>query len=171
MPRFKMKVKVKSELKGLKELGRKLSKQKDMIAEVGHFDAKQHSSETEETIAGISLINQQGTDRIPSRPYMLMAITSPAYVKEHNRVVMRIAKGESTISKELPKLGRFLRDVMMGVIQVGGPGFESNSPETVARKGSSRPLIDTTTLVNDIESRLVKDVSRKKQKGLNKAIL
>lgn len=151
-------------MKGLQKLKKTLGKQKSQIAEVGHFDNKQHFIGDEISIASVSLLNQLGTDKIPARPYMEVALKSPVFVKAYNNSVMRIAKNKSTIAKELPKLARLLRDIMMGVIQ-SNPWSKQNSPQTVERKGFNHPLIETATMVNDIEFRLIKDVGRKRTKG------
>lgn len=167
MPSFRVSTKIKMDTKGLTKLGRRLNKQKSMVVEVGHFGGKQHL-DSEDTIASISLINQQGNRKIPARPYMLMAISSAAFVKEYNKSLKLITEGNSSIAVELPKLGQVLKEVTIGVLEVGGPGFPPNSPATIAAKEGDRPLIDTGTMVSDIRSRLVRDSGRKKQKGLNK---
>ena len=172
MPSFKTKVKIKFDDKGLKDIGKKLHKQKDMVVDVGHFDGKIHDEEAKRTIADTSLANQQGFTtgngkEVPARPYMQIALESPAFMKEYEKVVMAIAKGNTTIAKELPKLGRLLRDIMMGVIQTSF-NIAPNSPVTIALKGSDTPLIHTATLVNDIESRLSRDVGRRRDRGINK---
>jgi len=164
LPSFKVNVKIKSDMKGLHKLRKTLGKQKSQIAEVGHFDNKQHYIGDEISIASISLLNQVGTSKIPPRPYMQVALESPVFIKAYNKAVMNIAKNRTTIAKELPKLGRLLRDIMMGVIQ-SNPWAKQNSLETVNRKGFNHPLIETATMVNDIEFRLVKDVGRKRTKG------
>ena len=116
MPSIRTSIKIKENLKGLKKLGKKLITQKDMVAEVGHFDGHPHPFDTNgETIAGISLMNQQGTSSIPARPYMEVALESPVFVKAWNEAVMKIAFKETTVGKtgkvrsvtiasELPKL-------------------------------------------------------------------
>lgn len=171
MPSFKITTKIKSDLKGLTKLKKSLSRQKDAIVEVGHFDGNPHPTGNGMTIADVSLINQQGNSRIPSRPYMLMAVSNPAYLKEHAKSGIRIAKGDSTIKTELRLLGKVLVDEMINVIRAGGPGFAPNSPTTVAAKGHSLPLIDSFALMKDIKSRAVTDPSRKKLKGLNKVAI
>lgn len=168
MPSFKVKTKIKSDFKDFHKLTQKLLKQNGSIADVGHFDGKPHPFGKGETFAEISLINQQANEHSPARPYMVKALESPVFVKEYNKAVMRIAEGKSTIAKELPKLATLLKEVMMGVIQVAGPGFARNSPETIERKGRDEPLIDTANLVNDIEIRLTKSVSIVNDVGIDK---
>lgn len=184
MPSIRISLKITENLKGLKKLGKKLATQKDAVAEVGHFDGHPHPFDTNgETIAAISLMQQQGFRlpngrKVPARPYMLIALESPAFVKAYNEAVMKIAFGETrvsktgkvrsvTISSELPKLARLLREVTMGVIQTSF-GLTRNSDITIARKGFDHPLVETGNLVNDIEFKLSKDVGRRRDRGLNK---
>lgn len=183
MPSIRVSVKIKENLKGLKRLGKKLHEQKDMLAEVGHFDGHPHPFDTGgETIAGISLMQQQGFrlpngSRVPARPYMLIALESPAFIKAYNNTVMKVAFGEAKVSKtgrvknvtiksELPKLAKLLKELTMGVIQTS-LGLTRNSPITIATKGFDKPLVETGNLVNDIEFKLSKDVSRRRKRGLN----
>tara|TARA_R110000803_G_scaffold13482_1_gene37867 strand:- start:15804 stop:16352 length:549 start_codon:yes stop_codon:yes gene_type:complete len=179
MPSIRFSIKTKENLKGLRHLGERLKKQKDMVAEVGHFGGKAHPFDTGgATIAGISLINQQGNSKIPARPYMVLALESPVFKKAWEKAVYGIAFGETTVGKsgqvrgvtissELPKLGRILRDIMMGIIQTN-PWMKGNSAATIAKKGFDHPLIETANLVNDLESRISKDVGRRRDRGLNK---
>ena len=184
MPSIKTTVKIKENFKGLNKMVKDLKKQKDSVAEVGHFDGKPHPFDTSGiTIAAISWLQQKGFDlpngrKVPSRPYMEIALESPAFVKAWNKAVMKIAFKETrvskngkvrgvTISSELPKLAKLLRDIMMGVIQTSF-GLDKNSDMTIALKGFDHPLIETGNLVNDIESRLSKEVGRRRDRGLNK---
>lgn len=165
MPSFKTNVNLKMDTKGLALLRKRLVSQKSQIVEVGHFDGKQHYiSSTPITIAEISVINQLGTQKIPKRNYMRKAMESRAFVKRYNLAITKILVGKSTIAKELPKLGRYLRDIMMGVIQQNDWDVQ-NSAETIRNKGFNHPLIHTGTLVNDIEFRMINDVGRKRKKG------
>nr|NIQ05155.1 hypothetical protein [Candidatus Korarchaeota archaeon] len=147
MPRIRPTVKIKSDLKGLTKLRNVVKKQASMVADVGHFGNKQHN-EDNESIAEISLINQQGTSKIPARPYMLIALESPAFLKEYNKSVERVATGKSTITKELSNLSDALKQIMIGVIETSF-NLVPNAPITIELKGSNRPLIDTGTLVSD----------------------
>jgi len=165
MPRFKTTVKIKSDLKGLKNLSKRLQKDQSLLAEVGHFGAKPHPTRVGNTIAGVSLINQMGYTAengrvVPARPYMTIALQSLAYLKRYEQAVERIAISKSTIAVELPKLGKFLEEIMAGVI-VASLGLAKIAQATIDKKGFDHPLMETGTLVNDIQSRIVNDVSRR----------
>tara|TARA_R110000823_G_scaffold261418_10_gene382208 strand:- start:12934 stop:13446 length:513 start_codon:yes stop_codon:yes gene_type:complete len=166
MPSIRTTVKVKMDTKGFKKFSSAFKKQKDATVKVGHFGSKTHG-EGPETIAGVSLINQQGNSKIPARPYMEYALSNPEFLKAYKKALARIAVGKSTITKELPKLGEMLKEIMVRVIQLAGPGFQRNSAATIASKGVDTPLIETSELMADIESKLVRDTGNKRRTGLN----
>ncbi len=167
---MKLTAKVKSDLKGLTKLKNSLRKQGNDIVEVGHFGGKPHPTGNGLTIADVSLMNQQGNKRIPARPYMLIAISNPSFLKAYSDAAKRIARNTQgvTFNKELRKLGNTLVIEMVNVINVSGPGFTPNAQKTIDLKGHEKPLVDSFAMMKDIKSRLVKDPTRKKPKGLSK---
>lgn len=158
------KVKVKMDTKKLNKLLRKTRQQKDQAAEVGHFDGKEHTTDTllptaaGTTIASISLINQQGIGNIPPRPYMEVAYRSMVFKKAMLEAAKQVSLGESTPRKQIFHLARSLRDAMKNAIETSDSWAIANSPATVARKSSgglsTQPLIETEEMLDDIDFRL-----------------
>ena len=90
-----------------------------------------------------AIYNNNGTDKIPPRPFMDNAFHDN--VKEYRRIIKRTAakimKGETTTDAQLRKLGILMvRDIQDEIRNLRDP---ENAPSTAAKKGSSNPLIDT----------------------------
>lgn len=92
--------------------------------------------------AQIAAENEFGTRRIPARPFM-----STSFDENRTRIVSavngqynRILSGQSDVRKSLNILGLFMVDlIQQKILAIHTP---PNSPRTIARKGSSKPLID-----------------------------
>lgn len=97
-----------------------------------------------------------GTDSIPSRPYLRVALA-----RHHRKWIrlMRPAVRRATRGGGILAVLRVYR--LAGVVIAGdtkqtilaGP-WAPNAPETVARKGSDKPLVDTGQLVQSIRALL-----------------
>lgn len=101
------------------------------------------------TLAEIAMYNEFGTSDIPARPFMKQAFENnrdeiESFVSEGLKKVAVSGK----VQQFLQLLGVKLVDVVQSEIEEGQ--FESNSAETVRRKGSAHPLIDTATIKNSI---------------------
>jgi hypothetical protein len=97
------------------------------------------------TLGETALINEFGSDdgRVPERPAFRLGLAhGQDDFNRLNRVnLRRVASGTMTLDQALGQLGE------MGVARVKTEildgDFEPNAPSTIARKGSSHPLIDT----------------------------
>lgn len=131
----------------LAELKERLA-QGEHLVKVGLPDAAKvdHDGETEVLDLGaVALINEFGSEdgRIPERPAWRLGLAHGQ--QDFNRLnkanLALVAKGRKTLEQALGELGE------MGVARVKTEildgDFEPNAPSTVARKGSSHPLIDT----------------------------
>lgn len=101
------------------------------------------------TLAEIAMYNEFGTSDIPARPFMKQAFENNRdeienFVSEGLKKVAVSGK----VQQFLQLLGVKLVDVVQSEIEEGQ--FEPNSTETVRRKGSAHPLIDTATMKNSI---------------------
>ena len=173
MPSVRVTAKVKSDMKGFNKLKAQFKNQHEAVARVGHFDSKKHTDQ-DMSIAEVSYINQTG-DR--KRPYMTIAMQSPAFTKAYKSAQMRVAKGiithttkggkavNATISKEVKLLAVLLQDLMVGVIETG-TGLKRNSAAWIATKGVDAPLMETLTLVDDITQRFMKDLGVNHTNGI-----
>lgn len=101
----------------------------------------------------IAAANEYGTDRIPPRPFLRTALkrNRRRWSNLLDKAVLPAADGRP---KEAIRILRLLGVVMVGDVQAtlrGGPWIP-NAPRTVARKGSSLPLVDTGQLVQSIRA-------------------
>jgi len=64
---------------------------------------------------------------------------------------------EENMERATKKNATTLRDQMKRTITQGWPGIEPLSPKTIARKGSSKPLIDTGDMRNSIKPNFKSD--------------
>ncbi len=104
---------------------------------------------TDQPLAAIAAIHEFGLGGMPQRSFLRSAFdeNKPMINKMGDRVVNSVIKGIST-ETALNQLG----NVVQGMVQkkiVDGP-FVPNSPATIKRKKSSRPLIDTGHLRQSI---------------------
>ena len=93
-------------------------------------------------VAEIALYNELGTSSIPSRPFLRDSVDNHeseinAFFKTSKKSMLA-GKDAEAILKEV---GIFMKDLVQGEITDGS--FAPNAPSTIARKGSSKPLIDT----------------------------
>lgn len=97
--------------------------------------------------------NEFGTSRIPPRPFMRRtfdesgALFEAAIAASWTRIL-----GGSSGTAEVHKLGNFYRSEIQKTIKKGG--FAPNAPETVRRKKSSKPLVDTGRMIGAIQYEL-----------------
>lgn len=104
---------------------------------------------TDQPLAAIAAIHEFGLGGMPQRSFLRSAFdeNKPMINKMGDHIVNSAIKGIST-EKALDQLG----NVVQGMVQkkiVDGP-FVPNSPATIKRKKSSKPLIDTGHLRQSI---------------------
>lgn len=109
------------------------------------------------TIATIAAVNEFGTadGHIPARPFLRSAIeeNQDKYLRLVEREIPGVVTGAQPMSRLLHRLGL----LAMGHVQrkiVEGP-FTPNAAYTIAKKGSSSPLIDTGALRQSINYDIV----------------
>ena len=102
------------------------------------------------SIAEYAAFNEFGTRTIPERPFMRK--TFDDNLANYNKLIERLFKGmlggKLNAKMAFSILGQQTEDDMKNTIMTGS--FTPNSAYTVAKKGSSRPLIDTGTMRNSI---------------------
>lgn len=90
----------------------------------------------------IAMFNELGTVHIPSRPFLRDSVD--AHTDEINAFLQsmrsQLVRGSSA-EQILKKIGVFQKGLIQEEIVNGD--FVPNSPETIKRKGSDKPLIDT----------------------------
>lgn len=117
--------------------------------DVGIIDAGDHPS-GDITVAGIGFAHEFGTATLPERSFIRATIQKEkkAIVALQKKLMKQITAGEMKIEQALGLIGEFVADkIRQRIVSLKSP---PNTPETIAKKGSSNPLIDTGQLKNSI---------------------
>ena len=106
-------------------------------------------------LVGIASANEFGTERIPERSFLRSTIDEK---KEDFRKFIGRNKAAMVINpierkRAFIKLGLFAEKEVVKKINKGP--FVPNAPATIARKGSSKPLIDTGRMRQSVTSKVV----------------
>lgn len=104
---------------------------------------------------GIHLSSNKTTIHIPARPFMRQAADAnmDKWGDTAERLMTSIINGMSA-EQALELLGNQAKGDIQAIFTRGD--FAPNSPATIARKKSSRPLIDTGRLRNSVDFRIKK---------------
>lgn len=154
-----MSVKIKDVDRGYNALVKRVfGKEKHSVA-VGIF-AKEGAQTYDDglTVLQVAIWNEFGTDKIPERSFIR------AYFDENQERLKKIfarlmsyyvIQGRGTKEQVLELLGQQIVGEIRKRISRGIP--PPNAPSTIAKKGSSKPLIDTGQLRSSITYRVSKD--------------
>lgn len=97
--------------------------------------------------------NEFGTERIPSRPWMRRTADNgkAAVAAQMGALARGVVDGRLGAEAALDRLGLWYVNELQKSIQ-SSPGWAAPlSPATVARKGSSVPLIDTRAMLRSVD--------------------
>lgn len=134
-------------MKALRELG-------SLEVRVGY----QHGKEQEDDgtdICDIAMFNELGTVNIPSRPFLRDSVDKHIPAINHMLAEQeKVLLSGGTAKEILNTVGLFQKDLIQTEIEQGD--FIANAPETIRRKGSEKPLIDTGRLKNSVNYQIVK---------------
>lgn len=118
----------------------------------------QHGIAQEENgtdICDIAAWNELGTEHAPSRPFMRDSVDKHLPAINHMMMSQKDALLSGATAKYiLNTVGLFQKDLMQTEIEQGD--FVANAPETIRRKGSDKPLIDTGQMKNSVNYQIVK---------------
>ena len=91
-----------------------------------------------------------GTSRMPPRPFMRQTFERDAgrMRKAIEASYLAITESGASANQQLNRLGLFYQSAIQKTFRTGS--FAPLSAKTIARKGSSRPLIDTGRLIGAI---------------------
>lgn len=108
-------------------------------------------------MAHLAAIHEHGNDEvnIPPRPFMAQSFDKhrTEVDQQKDRGLSDIYEGKKTTEGALETLGVFFKGKVQETI--GSGEFEPNKPATIARKGSSVPLIDQGTLRQSVDHEVV----------------
>lgn len=118
----------------------------------GHTKAKVGfpASATSQDIVNKAVWNNFGTVNIPERPFMSNAFDDnrAKYIEALRISAAKVMRGEVQVGEVAAKLGIvFADDIRQEIVDLDSP---ANAPSTVAKKGSSNPLIDTGEMKNAV---------------------
>lgn len=134
-PRWIEKLKLRLQQAGGKEVAVGYPKGKEGVGNA-HYDSGA-------SILQVAIWNNFGTESIPRRAFMELAATTmqPQFKEMLKKAIKRLNAGEIKIETVLKAAGHMGEAEVRKAIDDGG--WDPNSPETMARKGSEVPLIDS----------------------------
>lgn len=100
----------------------------------------------------LARIHEYGTDKIPERSFIRSTVfeQKQAIIELITQLKTDIYKGRMTVDKALDGIGSQVESLIKGKITDGDPAWDPLSEETIKRKGSAKPLIDTGQLLHSI---------------------
>lgn len=107
------------------------------------------------SVAQVAAYNEFGTDTIPSRPAIREGVkaATPKAQALNKLNLPRVLDGRMAAGMALAQIGELgVSEVKRSILT--GP-WVPNSPATIRRKGSSKPLVDTSQYHQSISSRVV----------------
>lgn len=107
---------------------------------------------SETTLAQVAYYNEFGTSQgIPERPFIRSTADEnrAAYTKRAKKEFAAVFAGRTNVNNALERLGAMAQGhVRKKIKTLKSP---ANAAETIRRKGSSNPLIDTSTMLKSID--------------------
>lgn len=101
-------------------------------------------------VLDVAIWNEFGTSKIPSRPFVRQCFSDNqmAAAQYLGRVASNVLKNGGSLGNELSKMGQWYQGKMKSTL-LNYP-WEKNADSTIKAKGSSKPLVDSSQLVNAI---------------------
>ena len=108
-------------------------------------------------VAQVAFWNEYGTIKIPERPFFRHA--NFMAIKKFKRIVknINVSKNKSVITvSQVNQIGRMWTNTLQQSIDGEGISYVPNAPSTIARKGSSQPLIDTSLMLASPDYKVIR---------------
>ena len=141
-------------LEGLEKLDKELKYLQTHAVKVGVLG---NGSANGISVQDYAIFNEYGTSRIPARPFFRLSVgTANAqneikkYMKQQ---VEQIIQGGMSAQQAYENLGTFIVQKIKKTIASGN--FAALNPQTVKKKGHSKPLMDTHSLYESISYEIV----------------
>ena len=142
------------QLEGLKKLDNELKYLQTHAVKVGVLG---NGSANGISVQDYAIFNEYGTSRIPARPFFRLSVgTANAQneIKEYmKQQVEQIIQGGISAQQAYENLGTFVVQKIKKTIASGN--FAALNPQTVKKKGHSKPLMDTHSLFHSIDYEIV----------------
>lgn len=152
---MRVKSTIKTDLKGLTSLKRKLRVLDGKNVKVGYWDTQSHPN-SDKNLAQIALINERGYFGLPVRDFMWTSFFAWKQSYSQNtakNVVQNYLYRNQNINSLMKGIGEDMNYMIKWVIDADS-FFVPNSPVTVKLKGSAVPLIDTGFMMNNAKIKL-----------------
>ena len=141
-------------LEGLEKLDKELKYLQTHAVKVGVLG---NGSANGISVQDYAIFNEYGTSRIPARPFFRLSVgTANAQneIKEYmKQQVEQIIQGGMSAQQAYENLGTFVVQKIKKTIASGN--FAALNPQTVKKKGHSKPLMDTHSLYESINFEIV----------------
>ena len=142
------------QLEGLEKLDKELKYLQSHAVKVGVLG---NGSANGISVQDYAIFNEYGTSRIPARPFFRLSVgTANAQneIKEYmKQQVEQIIQGGMSAQQAYENLGTFVVQKIKKTIASGN--FAALNPQTVKKKGHSKPLMDTHSLYESINFEIV----------------
>lgn len=142
------------QLEGLEKLDKELKYLQTHAVKVGVLG---NGSANGISVQDYAIFNEYGTSRIPARPFFRLSVgTANAQneIKEYmKQQVEQIIQGGMSAQQAYENLGTFVVQKIKKTIASGN--FAALNPQTIKKKGHSKPLMDTHSLYNSINYEIV----------------
>lgn len=126
---------LENELKGL-------IKNKNL--EVGFFEVSKYENGV--YVASVASFNEYGTANIPPRPFFRNAVAKNS--KKWNDILTNELRNSVDVELAYHRVGEVAKgDIVESIMQTNTP---PNSPLTIAKKKSSKPLVDTSFMRSSV---------------------
>lgn len=104
------------------------------------------------TVVDVAMFNEFGTRSIPARPFMRHTFDAnqKRFVEMIRQIRISMALGKTSPEIALRLVGLFAQKEIQATISNAGSLFAQNADSTIAKKGSTAPLIDTGQLRQSI---------------------
>lgn len=142
------------QLEGLEKLDKELKYLQTHAVKVGVLG---NGSANGISVQDYAIFNEYGTSRMPARPFFRLSVgTANAQneIKEYmKQQVEQIIQGGMSAQQAYENLGTFIVQKIKKTIASGK--FAALDPQTVKKKGHSKPLMDTHSLYESINYEIV----------------
>lgn len=117
---------------------------KNKSLEVGFFEVSKYENGV--YVASVASFNEYGTAKIPPRPFFRNAIAKNS--NKWNDILTNELRNSVDVELAYNRVGEVAKgDIVESIMQTNTP---PNSPLTIAKKKSSKPLVDTSFMRSSV---------------------
>lgn len=142
-------------LKGLEKMEKELEYLKSHAVKVGVLG---NGGSGSVSVQEYAIFNEYGTSRgIPPRPFFRLSVGTANAQKniktKARQLILQVVNGEISGEEFYNQMGTYLVKKIKRTIMSGN--FATLNPQTIKKKGHSKPLMDTHSLYNSINYEIV----------------